>query len=163
MVLCASGSLKGEPLIGFVTLIMFGVKSYKLSWRKKNVLKSLAVYFDSSICLYEQKSSDITVSSDDEESKRGFTAAAMLPSDHGLLCVTADQQFFFYSVVENVEETELVLSKRLVGYNEEIADMKFLGDEEQFLAVATNLEEVIELFSACIIRAWSLSCEYDQV
>lgn len=96
--------------------------------------------------------SDITVSSDDEESKRGFTAAAMLPSDRGLLCVTADQQFFFYSIVENVE-SELVLSKRLVGYNEEIADMKFLGGEEQFLAVATNLEEVTKHFVVCFIQA----------
>lgn len=114
-------------------------------------MKSLAIYFGSSVCLYEQKSSDITVSSDDEESKRGFTAAAMLPSDRGLLCVTADQQFFIDSVVENVEEPELVLRKRLVGYNEEISDMKFLGDEEQFLAVATNLEEVTEHFADLII------------
>ncbi|KAJ4912191.1 Transducin family protein / WD-40 repeat family protein [Raphanus sativus] len=109
---------------------------------------------EGSVCLYEQKSSDITVSSDDEESKRGFTAAAMLPSDLGLLCVTADQQFFVYSVVENVEESELVLSKRLVGYNEEISDMKFLGDEEQFLAVATNLEEVR------VYDVATMSCSY---
>ncbi|CAF1782103.1 hypothetical protein HID58_088942 [Brassica napus] len=109
---------------------------------------------EGSVCLYEQKSSDITVGSDDEESKRGFTAAAMLPSDRGLLCVTADQQFFIYSVVENVEESELVLSKRLVGYNEEISDMKFLGDEEQFLAVATNLEEVR------VYDVATMSCSY---
>ncbi|CAH8317225.1 unnamed protein product [Eruca vesicaria subsp. sativa] len=109
---------------------------------------------EGSVCLYEQKASDITVSSDDEESKRGFTAAAMLPSNRGLLCVTADQQFFIYSVVENVEEPELVLSKRLVGYNEEIADMKFLGDEEQFLAVATNLEEVR------VYDVATMSCSY---
>ncbi|KAJ0232633.1 WD40-repeat protein [Hirschfeldia incana] len=109
---------------------------------------------EGSVCLYEQKSSDITVSSDDEESKRGFTAAAMLPSDRGLLCVTADQQFFIYSVVENEEESDLVLSKRLVGYNEEISDMKFLGDEEQFLAVATNLEEVR------VYDVATMSCSY---
>lgn len=130
---------------------MSGVVSYKPFSRKKLGLKSSAVYFCSSVCLYEQKSSDITVSSEDEDSKRGFTAATMLPCDRGLLCVTADQQFFIYSVVENVEESELVLSKRLVGYNEEIADMKFLGYEEQFLAVATNLEEVTEHFSLCIM------------
>uniref|UniRef100_A0A1J3DCT9 Transducin beta-like protein 3 n=1 Tax=Noccaea caerulescens TaxID=107243 RepID=A0A1J3DCT9_NOCCA len=109
---------------------------------------------EGSVCLYEQKSSDITVSSEDQESKRGFTAATMLPCDRGLLCVTADQQFFIYSVVENVEESELVLSKRLVGYNEEIADMKFLGYEEQFLAVATNLEEVR------VYDVATMSCSY---
>ncbi|XP_010453841.1 PREDICTED: transducin beta-like protein 3 [Camelina sativa] len=150
----------GTPFASFVTSL--DQKS------KKKDPSSQATYFitvgergvvrlwksEGSVCLYEQKSSDITVSSDDEESKRGFTAAAMLPSDRGLLCVTADQQFFFYSVVENVEESELVLSKRLVGYNEEIAEMKFLGDEEQFLAVATNLEEVR------VYDVATMSCSY---
>ncbi|XP_065636315.1 protein TORMOZ EMBRYO DEFECTIVE [Quercus suber] len=92
------------------------------------------------VCLFEQKSSDITDSSDMD---RGFTSAVMLPFDQGLLCVTADQQFLFYSPVEHPEEMfKLILSRRLVGYNEEIVDMKFLGEEEQFLAVATNLEQV---------------------
>lgn len=67
----------------------------------------------------------------------------MLPSDKGLLCVTADQEFLLYSPVKLPEGTlEFELSKRLVGYNDEIVDMKFVGDEEQFLAVATNLEQV---------------------
>lgn len=95
------------------------------------------------MCLFEQKSSDVTVSSDGEDSKRGFTSAVMLPSDQGLLCVTADQQFLFYSLTEYPEGSlKLILSKRLVGYNEEIVDMKFLGEEEQFLAVATSVEQV---------------------
>lgn len=99
----------------------------------------------SAACLYEQKTSDVvTFGSEMEESKRGFTAAVVLPLDQGLLCVTADQQFFFYTTVELPDKkSELVLSKRLVGYNEEILDMRFLGDEEQHLAVATNLEHVI--------------------
>ncbi|XP_010492600.1 PREDICTED: transducin beta-like protein 3 [Camelina sativa] len=152
----------GTPFASFVTSLD------QKSKKKDSSSSSLATYFitvgergvvrlwksEGSVCLYEQKSSDITVSSDDEESKRGFTAAAMLPSDRGLLCVTADQQFFFYSVVENTEESELVLSKRLVGYNEEIAEMKFLGDEEQFLAVATNLEEVR------VYDVATMSCSY---
>lgn len=67
----------------------------------------------------------------------------MLPLDQGLLCVTADQQLLLYSPVKSPEGMlDLVLSKRLVGYNEEIVDMKFLGDDEQFLAVATNTEQV---------------------
>lgn len=71
----------------------------------------------------------------------------MLPSDKGLLCVTADQEFLLYSPVMVPEGTlEFVLSKRLVGYNDEIVDMKFLGDEEQFLAVATNIEQVTTRF-----------------
>lgn len=101
-------------------------------------------YFDSAVCLFEQKSSDVTVTSDDDESKRGFTAAFMLPLNQGLLCVTADQEFLLYSPIDSPEGTfEFVLKKRLVGNNGEILDMKFLGDEEQFIAVATNTEQVL--------------------
>lgn len=75
--------------------------------------------------------------------RRGFISAILLPSDQGLLCVTADQQFLFYQPIKDVEGTfQLNLYKRLVGYNEEILDMKFLGEEEKYLAVATNLEQV---------------------
>ncbi|XP_062147393.1 protein TORMOZ EMBRYO DEFECTIVE [Alnus glutinosa] len=95
---------------------------------------------ESAACLFEQKASDVSVNSD---MSRGFTSAVMLPSDQGLLCVTADQQFLFYVPVEHSEEIfKLILSRRLVGYNEEIVDLRFLGEEEQFLAVATNLEQV---------------------
>ncbi|CAK7333665.1 unnamed protein product [Dovyalis caffra] len=95
------------------------------------------------VSLYEQKSSDVTVSSDTDDSLRGFTAAVILPLDQGLLCVTVDHQFLFYSLVGHPEDKfKLTLSKRLVGYNEEILDMRFLGEEEKFLAVATNLEQV---------------------
>lgn len=95
------------------------------------------------MCLYKQASSDVTVSKDEEDAaKRGFTSAVMLPSGQGLLCVTADQEFLFYSPTESPEGSfQLNLNKRLVGYNEEIVDMKFLGVEEQFLAVATSVEQ----------------------
>ena len=101
------------------------------------------LYFNRAVCLFEQNSSDVTVSSVVNESGRGFTSVVMLPLDQGLFCVTADQQFLVYSPVKHSKGMELILSKRLVGYNEEIIDMKFLGDEEQFLAVATNIEQVI--------------------
>lgn len=83
------------------------------------------------------------VSTDEDGSQRGFTAATMLPSDQGLLCVTADQQFLFYSLGYSNEKLQLNLNKRLIGYNEEIVDMKFLGDDEKFLVIATNLEQVM--------------------
>lgn len=65
-----------------------------------------------------------------------------MPASQELLCVTADQQFFIYYPEESEGSLNLLLRKRLVGYNEEIVDMKFLGDEEQFLAVATSVEQV---------------------
>ncbi|OMO84994.1 hypothetical protein CCACVL1_10485 [Corchorus capsularis] len=101
----------------------------------------------------EQKSLDV-----DEGSTRGFTSAVILPLDQGLLCVTADQQFLFYSPEENLEEKwNLKLTKRLVGSNEEITDMKFLDEEEQYLAVATNLEQVRVYDISSISCSYSLS------
>ncbi|XP_072988874.1 protein TORMOZ EMBRYO DEFECTIVE [Typha latifolia] len=109
---------------------------------------------EGSICIFEQQSSDVTLSSDKDDSRRGFISATILPEDQGLLCVTADQQFLFYCM-RSVEGTfELNLNKRLVGYNEEILDMKFLGEEEQYLAVATNLEQVR------VYDLASMSCAY---
>ncbi|KAL8457557.1 hypothetical protein ACS0TY_035427 [Phlomoides rotata] len=85
----------------------------------------------------------MAVSSENEEVKRGFTSAMVLPSGQGLLCTTADQQFLIYDLDKHAGESlDLALRKRLIGYNEEVADMKFLGDEEQFLAVATTVEQV---------------------
>ncbi|KAM0071526.1 putative transcription factor WD40-like family [Helianthus debilis subsp. tardiflorus] len=108
------------------------------------------------VCLFQQASSDVTVSKDDEEeAKRGFTSAVLLPSGQGLLCVTADQEFLFYSPIESQEgRFQLNLNKRLVGYNEEIVDMKFVGAEEQFLAVATSVEQVR------VYDLGSMSCSY---
>ena len=65
-----------------------------------------------------------------------------MPASQELLCVTADQQFFLYCPEESEGGLNLVLRKRFIGYNEEIVDMKFLGDEEQFLAVSTSVEQV---------------------
>lgn len=117
-----------------------------------NLFIFVIIYFYSAVCLYEQKSSDVTVNSDvdeDSNSTRGFTSAVLLPLDQGLLCVTADQQFLFYSPEEHLEENwYLKLSKRLVGFNDEILDMKFLDEEEQYLAVATNLEQVISVLAS---------------
>ncbi|KAL3497681.1 hypothetical protein ACH5RR_040413 [Cinchona calisaya] len=119
----------GSPTIQFITV---GERGVVRIWNS-----------DGAVCLFEQKSSDVVVSLDKDEVKRGFISAMMLPSEQGLLCVTADQQFLFYTPVEDPEGSfKLILSKRLVGYNEEIADMKFLGEEEQFLAVSTSVEHV---------------------
>ncbi|ERN15499.1 transducin beta-like protein 3 [Amborella trichopoda] len=107
------------------------------------------------ICLYEQQASDAVISSSEEEPKLGFTSAVILPSNQGLLCVTADQQFLFYSPTHSEEmKFHLNLTKRLIGYNEEIVDLKFMGVDEQYLAVATNLEQVR------VYDLQSMACSY---
>jgi len=107
-------------------------------------MQSMAfLVFYSSLCVFEQQTSDVTVNSENEETRRGFTSAVMLPNDQRLLCVTADQQFLFYCPKRTDDGTfELSLYRRLIGYNDEILDLKFVGEDEQYLAVATNLEQV---------------------
>ncbi|KAM7273147.1 hypothetical protein ACFE04_027811 [Oxalis oulophora] len=138
---CLSGKKRSGSSINFVTV---GERGIIRIWDS-----------DSAVCLHEEKSCDITVSSNVDDSARGFTAAVMLPLDRGLLCVTSDEQFLFYSPDKHSEdEWNLTLEKRLVGYNDEILDMKFLGQDEQHLAVATNLEQVRVYDTA------SMSCSY---
>jgi U3 small nucleolar RNA-associated protein 13 len=76
--------------------------------------------------------------SPEEESKGGFLQATIF-SGGRIMCITADQCLLFY---ESVDGEELRLYKRLIGYNEEIIDLKFVGEDATRLAVATNLEQV---------------------
>lgn len=119
---------------------LYVITSHKCMWN--GAMFHEFIYIDSAVCLFEQKTSDVSISTDEDGLQRGFTAAAMLTSDQGLLCVTADQQFLFYSLEYSDGVLKLNLTKRLVGYNEEIVDMKFLGNDEKYLALATNLEQV---------------------
>ncbi|XP_057970053.1 protein TORMOZ EMBRYO DEFECTIVE [Malania oleifera] len=141
---CKSQSGKkriGSPPISFVTV---GERGIVRIWNSEGA-----------VCLFEQQCSDVTVNSQKDDSKRGFTAAVLLPLDQGLLCATADQHFLFYSpAIYSEEKLKLNLSKRFIGYNEQIVDMKFLGDGEEFLAVATNHEQV-QVYDLA-----SMSCSY---
>ena len=87
--------------------------------------------------------SDATVSSNKDDLKGGFIAATWLPSQREIMCVTSDQRLLFYTsdTLESGEK-DLKLVKRLIGYNEEIIDLKFVGEGDRSLAVATNLEQV---------------------
>lgn len=49
------------------------------------------------MCILEQKTSVVAFSYENNDFKRGFTAANVLPEDQGLLCVTGDQQILFFS------------------------------------------------------------------
>ncbi|KAL7145954.1 hypothetical protein ABFS83_06G008900 [Erythranthe nasuta] len=114
--------------------------------------------------LFEQKSSDVSVKSDNDEVKRGFTSAMMLPLGQGLLCATADQQFLIYDLDKHADDSlNLMLQKRLIGYNEEIVDMKFLDEKEQFLAVATRVEQVRVYDLATMSCSYVLSGHTDKV
>lgn len=112
-------------------------------------------------CAFEQRISDIPISSNDEEvnrkifddkdstssddehSKRGFISALLLPESQDLLCITADGQFFLYYPVKSNGGTSLSLKKRLVRHPTRILDMKFLGDDDHYLSAATSVMQVL--------------------
>ncbi|KAL6511371.1 isoform X1 [Orobanche hederae] len=72
---------------------------------------------DGAVLLFEQKSSDLAVSSKKEEVKRGFPSAMMLPLGQGLLCATVDEQFLIYGVDKHADGgLNLFMRKRLIGY-----------------------------------------------
>ncbi|KAL6542552.1 isoform X1 [Orobanche minor] len=72
---------------------------------------------DGAVLLFEQKSSDLAVSSKKDDVKRGFTSAMMLPLGQGLLCATVDEQFLIYSVDKHADGgLNLFMRKRLIGY-----------------------------------------------
>ncbi|KAL6576971.1 isoform X1 [Orobanche minor] len=72
---------------------------------------------DGAVLLFEQKSSDLAVSSKKEEVKRGFMSAMMLPLGQGLLCATVDEQFLIYGVDKHADGgLNLFMRKRLIGY-----------------------------------------------
>lgn len=55
-----------------------------------------------------------------------------------LTLITTEQNIIIYNVSTESERAELNLVKQLIGYNDEILDMCFLGDKDRYLAVATN-------------------------
>ncbi|BBN19124.1 U3 small nucleolar RNA-associated protein 13 [Marchantia polymorpha subsp. ruderalis] len=92
--------------------------------------------------LYTQKSSVASSSSKNDDSKGGILYATVAPGDR-IMCVTSDQCLLFYeSVPGEGGDPDFKLSKRLIGYNEEIIDLKYVGVDSTRLAVATNLEQV---------------------
>ncbi|KAI3710085.1 hypothetical protein L2E82_39859 [Cichorium intybus] len=126
-------AIEGVCVIGTSSpfaLCLKGKKTYQSSFQILTVGEHGIVRIWNShgaVCLFQQSSSDVTVNKEDEEeAKRGFTSAMMLPSSQGLLCGTIDEEFLFYSPTKSPEGNfHLNLDKRLVGYNEEIVDMNW--------------------------------------
>jgi U3 small nucleolar RNA-associated protein 13 len=78
-----------------------------------------------------------------EEEKRGFIGATLMPSADSIMCVTGDQRLLFFAVSKSSSgDFDLQISKRLIGYNDEVIDVKFIPGDKDLLAVATNLEQV---------------------
>ncbi|KAL0918183.1 hypothetical protein M5K25_010177 [Dendrobium thyrsiflorum] len=127
---------------------------YFLTVGEDGLVRIWSFFFKSSaVCIYKQKSSGATPGC--VKSGVGFLSALVLPQNQGLLCVTSDEQFLFYRPEKSSDGAfQLSLYRRLIGYNEQILDLVFLGDEEQYLGVATNSEQLQ------VYDLESMSCSY---
>ncbi|GBG62288.1 hypothetical protein CBR_g29896 [Chara braunii] len=120
---------------------------------------------DSATCVFHQKQEDrdgmglAAVEKGAKEEDRvvsaadSFTAAMIMPDGKTILGVTGDQRLVFYkpkakNAMEDGEgegagrEEGLKMIKQLIGNNDEITDLKFIGKELDLVAVATNAEQI---------------------
>ncbi|CAH1795467.1 unnamed protein product, partial [Owenia fusiformis] len=94
-------------------------------------------------CLLSQEDSIVSQATDPErqdDQDMRITHAMRVPSLDALAVVTFDHNIILY----NIEE--LTLKKQFVGYNDEVLDVKFLGEQESHLVVATN-SPLIKIFN----------------
>ncbi|KAJ2792487.1 U3 small nucleolar RNA-associated protein [Coemansia linderi] len=69
--------------------------------------------------------------------KHAFVDVQYLPQSQHLVGITNDQNLLFYKVTKRLERV-----RQIVGYNEEIIDMAYVGHDQAHLAVATNTEQL---------------------
>ncbi|PIA19057.1 WD40 repeat-like protein [Coemansia reversa NRRL 1564] len=70
-------------------------------------------------------------------SKHAFVDVLYLPQSQNLVAVTNDQNLLFYNAADRLDRV-----RQIVGYNEEIIDMAYVGHAHTHLAVATNTEQL---------------------
>ncbi|KAL2610086.1 hypothetical protein R1flu_028659 [Riccia fluitans] len=93
-------------------------------------------------CLYNQKPLVTSSNNEKEDTKGGITHATVANGDR-IMCVTSDQCLLFFEPAPGEgDHVDLKLTKRLIGYNDEIIDLKYVGTDATRLAVATNLERI---------------------
>ncbi|KAJ2356963.1 U3 small nucleolar RNA-associated protein [Coemansia sp. RSA 2618] len=73
----------------------------------------------------------------DRNAKHAFIDVIYLPESQSLCAVTNDQNLLFYGATGQLKRV-----RQIVGYNEEIIDMAYIGQEHKHLAVATNTEQL---------------------
>lgn len=73
----------------------------------------------------------------EKNSKHTITDVIYAKSSQGLAAITNDQNILLYSISESLRRV-----KQIVGYNDEIVDVRFIGENDDHLAVATNSEQI---------------------
>ena len=97
-------------------------------------------------CVYTQSASTTSTQEDGMSSKQAaIVAACYVPALGAVSVVTYEHHITLY------HSEDLTLKKEFSGYNDDILDIKFIGDGDSHVAVATN-SELIKLFE---VETWS--------
>ncbi|KAJ1647592.1 U3 small nucleolar RNA-associated protein [Coemansia asiatica] len=70
-------------------------------------------------------------------SKHTFVSILYLSQSQDLVAITNDENLLFYQTAKRLER-----KRQIVGYNEEVIDLAFVGPDQKHLAVATNTEQL---------------------
>uniref|UniRef100_A0A8C3M008 Transducin beta like 3 n=1 Tax=Chrysolophus pictus TaxID=9089 RepID=A0A8C3M008_CHRPC len=96
----------------------------------KGVLKIWEVA--TAACVYTQPVPFEPVESEEEASEHSLTHCMLVPERNEIVTVSVEHNIVLY------DAQTLQLRKQLVGYNDEVLDVKFLGPGDSHIVVATN-------------------------
>ncbi|KAI9594590.1 WD40-repeat-containing domain protein [Syncephalis fuscata] len=92
----------------------------------------------------------LSESANNSNAKFTFTDVLHSKSSGQLYGITSDQNILIYQLADCIRPI-----RQLVGYNDEIIDLAYLGEDESYLAVITNSEQIrvfdLETFSCDIV------------
>ncbi|KAF9955928.1 Transducin (beta)-like 3 [Mortierella alpina] len=90
------------------------------------------------IRIWDLRSGELIAKQKEEQgSKSGISDVLYNTESQQLVSVTSDQNILFFDI-----EMDLKRVKQIVGYNDEIIDVAYIGEEENHLAVAANSEQI---------------------
>ncbi|KAJ3081689.1 Transducin (beta)-like 3 [Rhizoclosmatium hyalinum] len=90
------------------------------------------------IRLWDLESGDcIMTQPSDQNASHEISDVLVVEDKHQLVAVTTDHNFLFYDMTSELQRVH-----QIVGYNEEIVDVRFVSPDESLLAVASNSEQI---------------------
>ncbi|KAF9172597.1 U3 small nucleolar RNA-associated protein 13 [Mortierella sp. AD011] len=90
------------------------------------------------IKVWDLKSGELIAKQKEEQgSKSGISDVLYNKGSQQLVSITSDQNILFFNIEDGLKRV-----KQIVGYNDEIVDVAYIGEKENHLAVAANSEQI---------------------
>ncbi|KAF8980530.1 U3 small nucleolar RNA-associated protein 13 [Entomortierella lignicola] len=90
------------------------------------------------IKIWDLRSGELIAKQKEEQgSKSGISDVLYSTGSQQLVSITSDQNILFFDIEKGLKRV-----KQIVGYNDEIIDVAYIGEEQQHLAVAANSEQI---------------------